>query len=136
MKEKEGTTRRAKKFNSEELLKNLAKAMEVDKLFCDVNLTIESLADMMGTNRTYLSKTINDNFQMPFRQWLNSYRIEQSIQYMLHHPAANQEEIDKHSGFLSASAFNHKFKAVTGTSPRLWLVEMSIGNKFKLEKED
>ena len=28
MKEKEGTTRRAKKFNSEELLKNLAKAME------------------------------------------------------------------------------------------------------------
>ena len=40
MKEKEGTTRRAKKFNSEELLKNLAKVMEVDKLFCDVNLTI------------------------------------------------------------------------------------------------
>ena len=46
---------------------------------------------------------------------------------MMQHPAANQEEIARNSGFLSASAFNHKFKEVTGTSPRLWLVEKSVG---------
>lgn len=131
MKEKTEKPHRNKKFNCEELLEKLQKAMEQDKLFRDVDLTIETLADMMGTNRTYLSRTINERFQMPFRQWINSYRIEQSIKYMLRNPAANQEEIARNSGFLSASAFNHKFKAVTGISPRLWLVEMSIGNKFK-----
>ena len=48
---------------------------------------------------------------------------------MLKNPAANQDEIAKASGFLSASAFNHKFKSVTGTSPRLWLIEKAIGSK-------
>lgn len=122
---------RTKRFDSEALLQNLMEVMENDHLYRDVNLTIEILAEKMGTNRTYLSRAINENYQMPFRHWLNSYRIERSIQYMLQHPAANQEEIAKQSGFLSASSFNHKFKSVTGSSPRLWLVEMSIGGKYK-----
>lgn len=122
---------RTKRFDSEVLLQNLMEVMEKDHLYRDVNLTIEILAEKMGTNRTYLSRAINENYQMPFRHWLNSYRIERSIQYMLQHPAANQEEIAKQSGFLSASSFNHKFKSVTGSSPRLWLVEMSIGGKYK-----
>lgn len=122
---------RTKKFNCEVLLQNLIDVMETEHLYRDVNLTIEMVAEKMGTNRTYLSRAINENYQMPFRHWLNSYRIERSIQYMLQHPAANQEEIAHESGFVSASSFNHKFKSVTGTSPRLWLVEMSIGAKYR-----
>lgn len=121
---------RIKRFDPEKLLQQLAEVMETDHLYRDVNLTIEMLAEKMHTNRTYLSRAVNENYQMPFRQWLNAYRIERSIQYMLAHPAANQDEIAKNSGFLSASSFNHKFKAITGTSPRLWLVEMSIGGKY------
>lgn len=121
----------SKKFSSEQLLQQLAEIMENEHLYRDVDLTIESLSARLGTNRTYLSRAVNENYQMPFRKWLNTYRIERSIQYMLQHPAANQEEIAKNSGFLSASSFNHKFKDVTGTSPRLWLIEMSIGNKYQ-----
>ncbi len=116
-------------FQSERILERLTTLMEEDQLFQDVSLTIESLAAKMCTNRTYVSKAVNENYQMSFRQWLNTYRIEKSIQYMLKNPAANQDEIAKASGFLSASAFNHKFKSVTGTSPRLWLIEKAIGSK-------
>ena len=116
-------------FQSEKILERLTELMEEEQLFQDVTLTIESLAERMSTNRTYVSKAVNENYAMSFRQWLNSYRIEKSIQYMLKNPAANQEEIAKASGFMSASAFNHKFKAVTGTSPRLWLVEKAVGAK-------
>ena len=119
------------KFDPEKILGDLAEIMERDSLYKEVDLTIEGLADKMNTNRTYLSRVINDNYQMPFRHWLNFYRIERSIQYMLSHPAANQETVARESGFISASAFNHKFKSVTGTSPRLWLIEQSIGDKYK-----
>ena len=119
--------KKKQKFDSAELIERLSVIMEKDEIFKDVSLTIEGLAEMLHTNRTYLSKAVNENFQMSFRQWLNTYRIEQSIRFMMQHPAANQEEIARNSGFLSASAFNHRFKEVTGTSPRLWLVEKSVG---------
>lgn len=121
------------KFDPEKLIKDITDLMEREGLYKDLDLTIEGLAARMHTNRTYLSRAVNQNYQMTFRQWLNTYRIERSIQYMLTHPAANQEEIAHESGFLSASAFNHKFKSITGTSPRLWLIEMSIGDKYKPE---
>lgn len=119
------------KFNPEKLLQSLTKVMEREHLYKDVDITIEGLADKMGTNRTYLSRVVNEKCQMSFRQWLNHYRIERSIQYMLTHPSANQEEIARESGFLSASSFNHKFKSVTGTSPRLWLIETALGKKYQ-----
>lgn len=119
--------RKKAKFDSAKLLEELSMVMEKEQIFKDVDLTIETLAEKLHTNRTYLSKAVNDNFQMPFRQWLNTYRIEQSIRFMMQNPAANQQTIAQNSGFLSASAFNHKFKEVTGTSPRLWLVEKSVG---------
>jgi len=120
------------KFDPVKLIQDITELMEREGLYKDLDLTIETLAAKMKTNRTYLSHAVNQNYQMSFRQWLNTYRIERSIQYMLQHPAANQEEIARESGFLSASAFNHKFKSVTGTSPRLWLIEMSIGNKYSV----
>lgn len=120
------------KFDPVKLIQDITELMEREGLYKDLDLTIETLAAKMKTNRTYLSRAVNQNYQMSFRQWLNTYRIERSIQYMLQHPAANQEEIARESGFLSASAFNHKFKSVTGTSPRLWLIEMSIGNKYSV----
>ena len=75
-------------FQSEKILERLTELMEEEHLFQDVTLTIESLAERMSTNRTYVSKAVNENFAMSFRQWLNSYRIEKSIQYMLKNPAA------------------------------------------------
>lgn len=120
------------KFDPVKLIQDITELMEREGLYKDLDLTIETLAAKMKTNRTYLSRAVNQNYQMSFRQWLNTYRIERSIQYMLQHPAANQKEIARESGFLSASAFNHKFKSVTGTSPRLWLIEMSIGNKYSV----
>lgn len=123
----ENTPAQSRAFTPEKLIEKLVYSMEEEKLFKRVDLTIEMLAEHLGTNRTYLSRTVNQCFSMPFRHWLNSYRIEQSIQFMLQHPEANQNVIARESGFMNASAFNHKFKTVTGESPRLWLLKKSMG---------
>ena len=47
-------------FQSQELLNNLLDALENKKAYLDNKLTIDSLADMLYTNRTYISKLIND----------------------------------------------------------------------------
>ena len=126
-KNQEKAPAQSKAFTPEKLIDKLVYSMEEEQLFKRVDLTIEMLAEHLGTNRTYLSRTVNQCFSLPVRHWLNSYRIEQSIQYMLEHPEANQNTIARESGFMNASAFNHKFKTVTGVSPRLWLLKKSMG---------
>ena len=60
--------KKKQKFDSAELIERLSVIMEKDEIFKDVSLTIEGLAEMLHTNRTYLSKAVNENFQMSFRQ--------------------------------------------------------------------
>ena len=40
--------------------------------------------------------------------------------YIRAHTDANQEEIAKACGFLSASSFNSTFKRITGYTPKVW----------------
>lgn len=98
-------------------------AFEVERVYRDPELSINSLADYLGTNRTTLSLSINQLFGMNFRLLLSSYRVEAAKQFMLEHPNANQDAIAVECGFSSAQAFNLKFKVITGKAPRSWLME-------------
>jgi len=106
----------------EGLPKLVYNAFEVDQVYRDIELSIVSLSDHLGTNRTTLSATVNQVFGLSFRQVVNSYRVEAAKKYMLEHPNATQDAIAIECGFSSAQAFNLKFKAATGRAPRAWLM--------------
>lgn len=111
----------------EGLPRQVRQAFEEEHIYRDAELNILTLADHLGTNRTTLSATINQCFGMPFRQFLNNYRVEAAKAYMMEHPKATQDAIAMECGFSSAQSFNLKFKAATGLAPRAWLLQNLLG---------
>ena len=103
------------------LLTAFVKVMEEDFAFKDPNITIDGLARQLGTNRTYLSALVNTHFRGSFREILTIYRIEYAMKYMCKTPMASLDEVAENCGYGSASSFAHRFKDVTGLTPRAWL---------------
>lgn len=95
--------------------------MTEKKLFLSPRLTLEDVASSLNSNKTYVSRMVNDVYKTNFPEVINKMRVEYAEQYILSHRDANQIEIAKNCGFLSASSFNIAFKRVTGTTPKLWL---------------
>ncbi len=98
-------------------------SMEVDRIYTDSTLTIDSLAKKLRTNRSTLSALINKKYGMTFKTMLASYRIAFAKQYMLDNPNASVDDVAEVSGFGDRSTFFHKFKEVTGMSPKVWLTK-------------
>lgn len=89
-----------------------------DGTFNDPNVTRDSFAEAIGSNRTYLSKVIKEKTGMTFQQYLLDVRVEQAIA-LLSQPSdpGGMKEVGARVGFLSTSTFYPAFKAKTGMSP-------------------
>lgn len=104
----------------EEIRNNLIFLLEEEKIFKDFDLSIVQLAKRLSTNRTYLSKIINDEFGKNYSNFINEYRVKEAIalfsdpQKCLTFSIAG---IAKESGFRSVSKFIPAFKKCTGVTP-------------------
>ena len=74
------------------------------KLFLEPDLTLESLAMELGTNRTYLSRMFNRKKGMPFVVYRNSLRL-QYAESLLRGGVTDELEMIVNSGFASPRAF-------------------------------
>ena len=92
-----------------------------EQLFLRPSLSLADVADRLHTNKTYVSKMVNNTYNLGFPELLNTLRIDYAEQYLLNHRDAKQEEVAAACGFLSASSFNNVFKKTTGVTPRMWL---------------
>lgn len=111
-----------------EINNDLADTLEAllisDKIFLDENLTLAETARRLGTNTSYLSRLINDHYQVNFSAFLNRYRVEEAKKMILDDKYNNfsMEGIAKSSGFRSKSTFNQAFKNSTGLTPTQFAV--------------
>lgn len=96
------------------------KYMEEEKAYLQPDITIEKVSSQLGTNRFYISRLVNIEQSMTFRDYINTLRISFAKKYMEDNQEANQEQIAFACGFSSASYFNRKFKQMTGVSPQDW----------------
>ena len=99
---------------------NFQRLMTDDQLFLQPGLGLEEVAARLKSNKTYISKMVNQTYGIGFPEVLNILRVDYAQQYMLKHKDASQEEIARASGFLSASSFNTVFKRITGYTPKVW----------------
>ncbi len=83
-------------------------------------ITIEQAAHDMGTNRSYLSRYLNEVRHMTFYEWVAQMRIHEAQQIMLQNPDATIEQIAGQVGFTAASTFSTTFKKIVGISPAKW----------------
>ena len=93
-----------------------------EQLFLKQGIRLSDIASMLETNRTYVSRFVNN---MSFSDYMNTLRIDYAEQYLLHHRDAKQSEIALACGFTNASAFNNVFKKITGVTPKIWLATRS-----------
>lgn len=100
--------------------KQLHHLLEEEKIYKDESITLNQLAERFGIGRTTLSQIINSQYGMPFRDLLNSYRIDAVKKYMMANPTATQEVIAYECGFKNASYLNAKFKDIVGETPLMW----------------
>lgn len=92
-----------------------------EQLFLKQGIRIADIATMLETNRTYVSRLVNNTYNMSFSDYINTLRIDYAEQYLLHHKDARQSDIAEACGFPNASAFNNVFKKITGVTPKIWL---------------
>lgn len=83
-------------------------------------LTIDQAARAMGTNRSYLSRYLNEVRHMTFYEWVAIMRIDEAKSLMLENRDTSIEEIASQVGFSSLSTFSSTFKKVVGESPVKW----------------
>ena len=102
-----------------QLLVNLDK-FEKSSKFTDPNMSLASLASIVGTNTQYLSKTINKHKGKNFNNYVNELRVNFIIRKLLtdeKYSAYKISYLAKEAGFSSHSAFTKIFKEITKLSP-------------------
>ena len=102
------------------LASRFRRLMMDEQLFLQPSLTLSDVAERLHTNKTYVSKMVNQYYKLGFPELLNILRVDYAQQYIRSHPKASQEEIARASGFLSASTFNSTFKRISGFTPKVW----------------
>lgn len=108
-------------WSENQLLTHFQELMRDQMLFLQPKLTLDDVADKLGTNKFYVSKLVNNAYNLGFPELINILRVDYAEQYILNHRDAKQEEIARECGFLSASSFNTTFKKVTGMTPKVWI---------------
>ncbi len=114
------------KYSSDEIArrkKQIAEALEVDKLFKNQKLSIESLAGHLGWSEKDVSQVIREGFGTNFNELINRYRID-AFKVMIALPENKKYSIAgiaKDVGFNSKASFYRAFKKICGKTPMEFL---------------
>lgn len=101
------------------LVSQLHQLFEEDKIYLKSGLFIDDVAEMMATNRTYITRLMRQEYNQSFNEYINNARIMYSKKLLLT-TEMTVEEIALSSGFPSGSAYCRVFKRLTGISPVAW----------------
>jgi AraC-like DNA-binding protein len=118
----------AKSWDDDSLLARFESLMLHDQAFLEPGLTLLEVAERLHSNKTYISRLVNNTYNLAFPDLINTLRVDFAEQYIVAHRSAKQAEIATACGFLSASSFNNTFKKVTGMTPKIWLATFDHQN--------
>ncbi len=104
---------------SARIVNRLEEVMEDEKPYLNSNLTLLDLAKTVSTTPNYLSQVINEQLQMNFFDYVNSYRLEKAKELLIdplpHTPTIL--DVAMESAFNSKSAFYNAFRKKMGITP-------------------
>ncbi len=103
----------------EHKIKELECLIEKEKWYKKTDLSLNQVALAMQLHPNQLSALINQYFQKNFREFINTYRIENAKSLLLDPDSERWtiEAIAGESGFQSRSAFYQAFKTIEGVTP-------------------
>lgn len=100
--------------------------MEKEQIFMDENLSLESMAAMLGVGRHQLSQYMNDILGENFASFINRHRIKAAKKMLIQRPDENIIIIAYEVGFKSKSTFNSSFAKFEKTTPKAFRKSLNI----------
>ena len=100
------------KYHFAEELKNI---IEKERRYLDADLCLHELAQLLHTNRTYISQYLNNEMHTTFYDYINDLRIKHAIK-LLHETDNKIEIVALQSGFNNTSTFRRIFNQQMGCS--------------------
>ncbi|MCK0161588.1 helix-turn-helix domain-containing protein [Allomuricauda sp. F6463D] len=104
-----------------ELKYKLEHLMNEDKLYLQHELKLDDLATLLNISRHHASQVINENFNMSFYDFINSYRIEEaktSLSSGFENRSTSISDIAYQCGFNNRVSFYKAFKKITQVTPK------------------
>ncbi|MBW8244446.1 helix-turn-helix domain-containing protein [Muricauda oceani] len=104
-----------------ELKNKLEHLMNEEKLYLDHELRLDNIAELLGISRHHASQVINENFNLSFYDFVNSYRIEEAKNRLCSDFESSPESISDiayQCGFNNRVSFYKAFKKITHITPK------------------
>jgi AraC-like DNA-binding protein len=104
---------------ADECIRKLKHLMDIEKVYCDADISLQSLAEKMSIAPHLLSQVLNERLNRNFADFINSYRIEEAKRILKSAKWA-QQKIDAVAfevGFNTTVAFYRAFKKYTNITP-------------------
>jgi AraC-like DNA-binding protein len=118
-------------MKAEELYERLLTYFEKEKPYLRADLKIREVAMYLYSNKTYLSRIINDKHNQNFNQFVNYYRIEETKRLYYSNLKLSIQDLSNMSGFGSMATFSIAFRYYLGYTPADWCKEQ----KLKLQND-
>jgi len=102
------------------ILHKMLLQFEEEKIYLNSQLNIMDIVQAVGTNRTYISTIINQQYNQNFCSFVNSYRINELENVLLENPDYTNEILADSCGFGSLNSLKRAIFAKTGMSLSDW----------------
>lgn len=108
-----------KEYNHSQLKTKLMELFANERIYRNSDLKITQVSMQLQTNRTYISKLINNDFNCSFCEFVNGYRVVEAKQLLADQSYTNfsLDYISEMVGFGSLNTFIRVFKDSEGTTP-------------------
>lgn len=104
----------------ERLLKDIQTALNDPEVISNADFSLDALARMVGSNRSYVSRVINATYNKNFKTLLNEHRIriaEKKLADTSHYANKTLQAIYEEVGYTNAASFIRAFRKVNGMTP-------------------
>ena len=117
-----------------ELRERLLKYFESGKPYLKPALTVNEVALYLYSNKTYISRVINDSFNLNFNQFVNKFRVEEAKRLYRENTSLSINKLCYNSGFGSIATFTISFRLFAGLSPAEWCKEYKKSMKPSMNR--
>lgn len=108
-----------RKYSNDHLANKLTDLFTKKYIYRNPELKITDVAQLLGTNRTYVSELINTDFSCSFVEFVNRYRFDEAKRLLnnVEHENLTLNDISEHAGFGSLGTFIRVFRQFEGVTP-------------------
>lgn len=115
---KSQTAKNGEEERDTRLFECLETLMTRQKIYRNKDISVDKVAEILGTNRSYVSYAINRCSDTSFWEYINHKRIEEAISILCEDKqTVPMSELASFLGYSSLSTFSRVFKSETGCPP-------------------